>query len=291
MLENHPFKGLGTALVTPFRKNLSIDFEGLKNLLNLQKQNADYLVVMGTTGESVTLSKEEKSKVLNYVKENSDGMPILYGVGGNNTESVIEEIKHTDLSGINGILSVSPYYNKPSQEGIIHHYKKIAEKSPIPVILYNVPGRTGSNINPATTVSIAKNPNIIGIKEANTDINQINELVLKLPANFSIISGDDMSLISVLAAGGQGLISVLSNAFPEVFKNVFNHFENGNLPEARKELYSLVDLNPLMYLESNPVGIKQVLSELHICQPYVRLPLLKASPSLKNKIRETLKNR
>lgn len=285
---NEILHGLGVALVTPFNKDHSIDYKGLGNLLDHQRNNAHYLVVMGTTGESATLSFEEKMQVLSFVRENARDLPIVYGVGGNNTQNIIKEIKDSRLEGVSAILSVSPYYNKPPQKGIIEHYRKIADNSKLPIILYNVPGRTSSNLSAETTLTLSKEENIIGIKEANTDINQINIISNEKPDDFLLISGDDMNTLSMLAAGGHGLISVLGNAFPEIFKNSIESFWNGNIENARKELFRLNRLNRLMYVESNPVGIKQVLEEKGICNSFVRLPLLKASSSLKTVIKEEL---
>lgn len=279
-------KGTGVALITPFNEDYSVDFDGLKNVISHVTQGgADYLVVMGTTGESATLTKEEKKEVLKAALEYNNGkLPIVYGLGGNNTQAILEEIKNTDFTGIDAILSVSPYYNKPSQAGIIAHYTAIADACPVPVILYNVPGRTMSNVSYSTTLTLAKHSNIIGMKEASGDLSQCMRIAAKMPEDFLLISGDDILTPSMNVIGGSGVISVLANAYPGIFKTICH----GNAEESKKAAFKLLDLNPYMYEESNPVGLKCLMNLLGICGDTVRLPLVKASDSLRKNIEENL---
>lgn len=276
------FHGTGVALITPFHEDLTIDFDGLKKVIDhVIKGGVDYLVVQGTTGESATLTKDEKKQVLKASLEyNSGRVPVVYGLGGNSTLAVLEEIRNTDFKGIDAILSVSPFYNKPTQAGIIEHYKAIADACPVPVILYNVPGRTMSNVTYQTTLELAKHPNIIGMKEASSDMSQCMRIAAKMPKDFLLISGDDILTPSMRVLGGQGVISVLANAYPEIFKEI----SHGTLEESKKAAFKLLDINPMMYEESNPVGLKFLMSELGICGDAVRLPLVRASESLKERI-------
>lgn len=278
--------GTGVALVTPFDEDGNIDFASLKRLLVHTAKGVDYYVVQGTTGESATLSKEEKRKVLSFVIQNNrKNLPIVYGIGGNNTAHVLEEIEATDFKHISAILSVSPYYNKPSQEGIVHHFNFVADASPVPVILYNVPGRTSSNLNASTTLRLARHKNIVGVKEASGNLEQCMKIAKEKPANFMLISGDDLLTLPIYAIGGVGVISVLANACPVIFKKLKEYALAGHYDKAQKELFKLVDINGPMYEEGNPVGVKQLLHEMGICGPNVRLPLVQASESLVRKIR------
>ncbi|MGY6744223.1 MAG: 4-hydroxy-tetrahydrodipicolinate synthase [Cecembia sp.] len=277
------FHGTGIALITPFHEDGAIDFDGLKKVVDhVTKGGADYLVVQGTTGETATLSKEEKKEVLKAVLEfNAGRLPIVYGLGGNNTQGLIDEIQATDFKGIDAILSVSPYYNKPSQAGIIAHYHALADACPVPVILYNVPGRTMSNISYQTTLELSKHPNIIGIKEASGDLSQCMRIAAKMPEDFLLISGDDILTPSMRVIGGHGVISVLANAYPEIFRDICH----ADLETSKKAAFKLLDINPMMYEESNPVGLKFLMKELGLCGDAVRLPLVKASESLKERIK------
>lgn len=277
--------GTGVALVTPMNEDGSIDFKGLKKLLSHTGKGVDYYVVMGTTGEAAALNKSEKKAVLDFVlKNNKRNLPIVYGIGGNNTQNVLEEIIDTDLSGVTAILSVSPYYNKPSQEGIYHHFMAVANVSPVPVILYNVPGRTSSNLTADTTLRLAQLKNIIGIKEASVNLEQCMKIAKEKPKDFMLISGDDLLTLALYAIGSAGVISVLANAYPVVFRKIRENFLAGKLAQAQQAQFSLLDINSPMYEEGNPVGVKYLLSLLGVCQPYVRLPLLTASQNLKKKI-------
>jgi len=277
--------GTGVALVTPFTETLAVDYKALKKLLQHTAKGADYYVVMGTTGESVTCSDEEKAKVLQFVKDNNPkGLPIVYGIGGNNTAHVVDEIKAADLRGVTAILSVSPYYSKPSQEGIYRHYKAVADASPVPVLLYNVPGRTGSNVTAETTLRLAGHKNVIGVKDACGSMEQFLKIAKEMPKDFLLISGDDMWALPVYALGGKGIISVLANAYPQIFKKIKEHAFAGSFPKGALEQAKLLEINGPMYEEANPVGIKYVLSKMGIIAPHVRLPLAGPSEGLKTKI-------
>lgn len=286
MINTKRLFGTGVALVTPFKKDHSVDFEGLERLLVATAANGvDYYVVNGTTGESPTTTDSEKKEILQFViKHNKSNLPIVYGLGGNNTAQVLEKIEQTDLTGVDAILSVSPSYNKPSQEGIVTHFTLIADKSPIPIILYNVPGRTASNMAASTTIKLAKHPNIIGIKESSGSIEQAMQIMNEKPDDFLLISGEDLLTVPFYAIGGSGIISVMANVFGEMFSKVKVSVQKNDFDSASKELFKLLNINPLMYEESNPVGVKYVLKKQGVCEHYVRLPLLEASDTLKSKI-------
>ena len=277
--------GTGVALVTPFTDSLEVDYKSLKKLLNHTAKGVDYYVVLGTTGESPTCTHEEKARILQFIKENnSKNLHIVYGIGGNNTHEVLTTIKETDFEGVSAILSVSPYYNKPSQEGIVQHYKAIADSSPVPVILYNIPGRTGSNISADTTLRLAEHSNIIGTKEASGQLEQCMKIAKDAPKNFMLISGDDMLTVPLYSIGSKGVISVLANAYPQVFRRMKDFAFSQNFMKASQEQFKLLDINGLMYEEGNPVGIKYLLSKLNICSVAVRQPLLPPSDTLRKKI-------
>ncbi|MTI20566.1 4-hydroxy-tetrahydrodipicolinate synthase [Fulvivirga sp. RKSG066] len=282
--------GTGVALVTPFNQHKNVDYDGLKNLLEATaKKGVDYYVVQGTTGESATTTSAEKAEILQFVRDNNaQNLPIVYGLGGNNTQAVLDTIKTTNFEGIDAILSVSPYYNKPSQEGIYQHYIAIADASPVPVILYNVPGRTMSNISAETTLRLAKHKNIIGVKEASGNLEQAMTISHNKPSDFMLISGDDMLTGPLYAIGAVGVISVLANAFGDHFKSIKEGAFNGDFNQVQKALFPLLQINPLMYAESNPVGIKEVLASQGVCENYVRLPLLEATEDLKKSIKTAL---
>ncbi|MBI3218356.1 MAG: 4-hydroxy-tetrahydrodipicolinate synthase [Bacteroidetes bacterium] len=285
MIQSKKLYGTGVALVTPFDQEGQIDFASLKKLLTHTAKGVDYYVVMGTTGESATLTKEEKSSVLKFViAHNPKKLPIVYGIGGNNTQSVIDEIRSTDLSGVDALLSVSPYYNKPSQEGIYQHFVAVANASPLPIILYNVPGRTASNMSAATTLRLAKHKMIMGIKEASGNLEQCLQISKEKPVDFLLISGDDMLTLPIYSIGGEGVISVLANAYPVVFKKMKELAFAGNYKKAKTEAFKLIEINSPMYEEGNPVGLKYLLSILKIGNGQVRLPLVEASGSLQKKI-------
>ncbi|MCX2741530.1 4-hydroxy-tetrahydrodipicolinate synthase [Pontibacter anaerobius] len=283
-------RGTGVALVTPFTKEQAVDYDALRKLLDFVLDGGvDYLVVNGTTAESVTTTAAEKAKILQEIKEHVNGrVPLVYGLGGNNTQEVMNTISDTNLEGITAILSVSPYYNKPSQQGIYQHYVQVANASPVPVILYNVPGRTGSNISGETTVKLAGHDKIIGIKEASGNLEQCMYIAKHKPAGFMLISGDDLLTVPMTSFGADGVISVLANAFPGKFSNMVRQALKGDYKEASAALLSFVDLNPLMYEESNPVGVKAVLERFGVCSAQVRLPLVEASSGLKDRLYKLL---
>lgn len=285
-------KGVGAALVTPFTENGNIDFDGLGRLLRYTTEGGvDYFVVHGTTGESVTTTAKEKADILKYIRENNpEKLPIVYGLGGNNTQGLIEELKTLDLEGVDAILSVSPAYCLPTQEGLYQHYKAIADASPKPIILYNVPGRTSKNLEAHTTLRLSEHENIIGIKEACKDLTQSMEIASGKPDDFILISGDDLLTIPMITYGGAGVISVLANGLPSQFCKMVHGALNGNYSEAREALFKVLQINNLLYCEGNPVGIKQVLAEVGICEPHVRLPLVKASSKLANDLKTGLAN-
>ncbi|MBO6660534.1 MAG: 4-hydroxy-tetrahydrodipicolinate synthase [Roseivirga sp.] len=277
--------GTGVALVTPFTNEGLVDYDGLKRVLDFTALGVDYFVVMGTTGEVATVTRSEKKAVLAFARANNPkNLPIVYGIGGNNTAAVIEEIKDTDLKGVDAILSVSPYYNKPSQRGIIAHFKAIADVSPVPVILYNVPGRTMSNMTAETTLELAKHPNIIGMKEASGNLEQCKAIADDKPEDFLLLSGEDLLTDEIIKLGGKGVISVLANGFPEEFSSISKLALNGDFEGAKKITESFKEINPLMYAESNPVGVKEVLRLKEICGNQVRLPLVSASDELQKQI-------
>lgn len=284
--------GTGVALVTPFDSEGNIDFEGLKRLLKFTaEKGVDYYVVMGTTAESATVTPAEKATVLTFIKaHNTFNLPIVYGLGGNNTQGILDEIKKIDFNDVDAILSVSPYYNKPSQEGIYQHYCAIADNSPVPIILYNVPGRTASNISAATTIRLAQHENIIGTKEASGSLEQAMTISRDKPKDFMLISGDDMLTVPLYAIGGVGIISVMANAFADIFKEIKEAAFSNDFKRASAGAFRLININPLMYAESNPVGIKQVLKEFEICENHVRLPLVAASDDLKQQISISLQS-
>jgi 4-hydroxy-tetrahydrodipicolinate synthase len=277
--------GTGVALVTPFTEDLTIDFKALKKLLNHTAKGVDYFVIMGTTGESITISAGEKKSILEYIKNNNTkNLPLVYGIGGNHTQQVVEAIAETDLRGIDAVLSVGPYYNKPSQEGIYRHFTTIADKCPVPVILYNVPGRTASNMTAETTLRLAAHPNIIGIKEASGNLEQCMKIARDCPREFMLISGDDLLTVPLYALGAKGVISVLANAYPVSFNKMKALSFAGNFVKASQEAFKLLDMNTLMYEEGNPVGLKALLEDMRICSRQVRLPLAPASAGLTKKI-------
>ena len=281
------FIGTGVALITPFKEDLSVDFDALIKLVNFNIENGtDYLVINGTTGESATISEEEKQQIIDVIiKTNNKRLPLVLGVGGNNTLEVVKEFKTRDFTGIDGILSVAPYYSKPTQEGFYQHYKALAEATDLPIILYNVPGRTAKNMEPATTLRLAKDfSNIVGVKEAGNNQQQYNTLLKDKPADFLIISGDDDLALGVALAGGSGVISVIGQAFPAAFSKMINLGLEGKNKEGYEIHFKLMDIVDYIFEENNPAGIKTVLQELGICKNDVRLPLVKASESLQAKI-------
>lgn len=280
--------GTGVALVTPFKKDFSVDVEALKRIVDYQVDGGiEYLVVLGTTGESATLTKAEKELVIQTVIEANNGrLPLVLGVGGNNTAEIVEELKTRDLSKFIAILSVSPFYNKPMQEGIYQHFKMVAEASPIPVILYNVPGRTASNMLPSTVIRLAKDfKNIIGIKEAAGDIVQAMKLIQNAPEGFLVISGDDMITLPMVLAGGAGVISVIGEGFPRQFSDMVRLGLERKVEEAYKLHYLLADSIDMIFEQGNPAGIKCVFKALGLSEDTVRLPLVNVDENLESRLK------
>jgi 4-hydroxy-tetrahydrodipicolinate synthase len=285
------FRGTGVAIVTPFNEDKSVDYNSLEKLIeHLINHGIDYMVVQGTTGESVTLTKEEKKETLDFIiKINKGRLPIVLGIGGNCTATVVETIKTTKLSGVDAILSVSPYYNKPTQEGIYQHYKAVVEASSLPIILYNVPGRTGSNILAATTIRLANDFNkIIAIKEASGSLEQSMEIINNKPEGFLVISGDDALTLPIITSGGDGVISVIANAFPKGFSDMVNTALDSNIKIARQLHYKYFEMIHYLFVDGNPAGVKAALQELEITGDTVRLPLVNVSQKTQEKIKELM---
>lgn len=276
------FKGTGVALVTPFDTELKIDYAGFEKLLESNSEGGvDYFVVNGTTGESATTNKQEKRDLLKFIQKNNPRkLPIVYGTGGYDTLDIVDHVKEMDWTGVDALLSVSPYYNRPSQKGIIAHYEAIADACAVPVILYNVPKRTGSNMNAATSLELAKHDNIIAIKEASGDFGQIVDIAVGMPDDFLLISGDDMCTIPMISLGAIGVISVLANAFPNEMSSMAKAALGGDYALAKAYLAKLNSINPHMYSEASPVGVKEVLKQKGICESHVRLPLVPPSADL-----------
>ena len=286
------FKGLGIALVTPFTQSGAVDYDALRGLLRYQLDNgADFLCILATTGETPTLTKEEKSEIKKIAIDMAGGsVPILMGCGGNNTAAIIEELKTEDFYGIDGILSVCPYYNKPSQEGLYQHFKAIANATNMPVVLYNVPGRTGVNMKAETTVRLAEDcPNIVAIKEASGSLEQVDEIIKNKPAHFEVISGDDALTYPMVACGAVGVISVIGNALPKVFSKMLRLEMKGEFEAARKIHHKFTDLFSLLFVDGNPAGVKAVLHEMGFIENVLRLPLVPTRLTTLQRISSILK--
>jgi len=284
--------GLGVALVTPFRQDASIDFPALTKLLDhVVEGGVNYLVILGTTGESVTLNQDEKMAVVNFVIEHTDHkLPIIVGIGGNNTHHVIDQIRSFHFDNIDGILSVAPYYNKPTAKGLYEHYRTLAATAPVPIILYNVPGRTGVNITAETTLELAHAfENIIAIKEASGNLNQIIRIAKDKPEDFLIISGDDALTIPIMSVGGAGVISVAANAWPAAFRQITDAALAGNFQKAASVHYCFATMIDLLFADGNPGGIKAVLSEMGLIKNYLRLPLVPVREDVRKRIREEMR--
>ena len=286
------FKGLGIALVTPFHADSSVDYESLERLVEYQLENgADFLCILATTGETPCLTTQEKQEIKQkVVKWVAGRVPILMGCGGNNTMAVVEELKNTDWSGIDGVLSVCPYYNKPSQEGLYQHFKIIAEASPLPVVLYNVPGRTGINLKAETTVRLAKDcPNIVAIKEASGSLEQVDEIIKNKPDRFDVISGDDSLTFPMIGCGAAGVISVIGNALPKEFSRMIRLEFKGEYEPARKIYHRFTELYSLLFIDGNPAGVKALLSEMGFIENELRLPLVPTRVATVQKMSEIVK--
>ncbi|MFD1873005.1 4-hydroxy-tetrahydrodipicolinate synthase [Hymenobacter bucti] len=282
--------GTGVALVTPFTPTHQVDYAGWRNLLDFNLTGGvEYLVINGTTGESPTTTAAEKAELLRIAKEHVAGrVPLVYGIGSNDTAAAEALLHSTDLEGITAILSASPAYNKPSQAGIVAHYQRLADAAPRPLLLYNVPGRTGSNMSADTTLKLAEHPNIIGIKEASGNLEQCLAILARKPADFLFLSGDDMLTVPLIACGAVGIITVLGNAFPQKFSDMTRAALAGDFTRAQQLLFGFVPLNPLMYEEGNPVGVKAALALQGVCGADVRLPLVPASEGLTARIKALL---
>lgn len=291
-MRNSKLKGTGVAIVTPFNKKGEVDVAALKKLVkHLHEGKVEYLVVLGTTGETATLSKDEKALVVDTViKANNKKLPLVIGIGGNNTEEVVKQIKSTDLTPFEAILSVAPYYNKPSQEGYYQHYKAISQATKKDIILYNVPGRTGSNVTWETQIRIAKDfKNIVATKEASGSVEQIMKIVKNKPKDFMVLSGDDALTLPLIAAGAHGVISVVANAYPKKFSNMVRLAIKSKFNEAQDIHYSLLDITDQLFADGNPGGVKYLLSKLGICESTVRLPLVEPKQEVKSKIDALIK--
>lgn len=285
------FKGTGVALVTPFKNDASIDFTSLGKITeHVIKGGVNYIVVLGTTGETPTLSRDERKAVVSQVLEiNDKRVPVIVGIGGNSTQEVVNSILHNDLSEIDGILSVVPYYNKPTQKGLFQHFRSVANCSPVPVIMYNVPGRTSCNMTAETCLELAHQyENIIGVKESSGDMGQIIKIIKGKPENFAVISGDDMLAIPIISVGGAGVVSVLANVFPSQCGEMVSNALKSNFKSARELQFSLIELIDLLFTEGNPSGIKAMLSTLNLCQNVLRLPLVPVSRPVMMKIQKAV---
>ena len=280
------FHGVAPALVTPMHPDFSIDYDGLTRLVqHVSNGGVDYLVVQGTTGESVTTTADEKKQIVATIQQaNQNNLPIVYGLGGNNTDSLVKQIKETDFNGIDAILSVCPYYNKPSARGVIAHYQAVADASPVPVILYNIPGRTGINMSPSTILKLAEHENIIGVKEASCVIEQCMEIAYHKPDDFLLISGDDVQAVPIISIGGVGVMSVIANAFPAQFTEMIHAALAGDFKKAQKSLGAFLTIDPFLYEEGNPVGVKKILENMGLMSSQVRMPLASASKELGEKL-------
>jgi 4-hydroxy-tetrahydrodipicolinate synthase len=286
------FKGTGVAIVTPFKNDFSIDLSALGRVVNhVIEGGVNYIVVLGTTGESVTLTKDEKKAVISYVVETvGKRVPIVVGIGGNNTQEIINFVRQTDLTDVDGVLSVTPYYNKPGQKGIFAHFKAFANSCPLPVILYNVPGRTGCNMSADTCVELAHEcDNIIAVKEASGDLTQIMRIIKGKPENFAVISGDDMMIIPVIAAGGSGVISVLANAYPSAVSEIVNYALKNNFKSAREIHFRFMEMIDMLFVDGNPSGVKAMMNQMNICLNTLRLPLVPVSKPVLEKIQKAVK--
>ncbi|WP_455094673.1 4-hydroxy-tetrahydrodipicolinate synthase [Prevotella koreensis] len=286
------FKGLGIALVTPFTSDGQIDYESLKRLIDYQINNgADFLCIMATTGEIPTLTTEEKQRIKELVLNIVQGrLPILMGCGGNNTSAVVEELQKNDFDGIDGILSICPFYNKPTQEGLFKHFEAISKTTTLPIVLYNVPGRTGVNMEAETTIKLAHEcPNIVAIKEASGNLKQVEEIIKNKPSNFDVISGDDALTYQIIERGATGVISVIGNAFPKEFSNMVHLELKGDYENALKIHRNLTDIFDLLFIDGNPAGIKATLSEMGMIENVLRLPLVPARPGTIQSISKLVK--
>lgn len=285
-MKTNPFIGSGVALITPFNEDFSVDYKSLENIVEFTLSNgADFLVALGTTSEAPTLTQEEKNEVLKtIIKVANKRCPIMLGMGGNNTQTLIQTIKNQDFTGVDGILSVVPYYNKPNQRGMKAHFEAVADNSPVPVVLYNVPGRVGVNLQAATCVELAKHPNIIAVKEASGNLQQIMEILRDKPVDFDVLSGDDGITQPMMALGAKGVISVAANGYPDLFCKMVKSMLNNDVATALPLHYKLLKMNNLIFADGNPAGIKCLLAYQNLCKNVLRLPLVSVNENVKNDI-------
>ena len=284
-------KGTGVAIVTPFKNDSSIDFAAFGRVVNhVINGGVNYIVALGTTGESVTLTKDEKKAIICYILEVIDSrVPLVVGIGGNNTQEIINQVRNIDLSQVDAVLSVAPYYNKPNQRGIFQHFKAIATWCPVPVIIYNVPGRTGCNIAADTCLQLAREcENIVAVKEASGNFEQIMKIIKDKPENFSVISGDDLNALPIIAAGGTGVISVLANAFPVQWSEMVNQCLKSNFKAARDIQFRFMEMTELLFIDGSPAGVKAMLNILNLCQNNLRLPLVPVSRTIYSRIQKAI---
>ena len=291
-MKNNPFIGIGVALITPFNDDYSVDYQSLRNIVDFTLQNgADFLVALGTTSEAPTMNAEEKAKVTKTIIETANGRcPILLGMGGNNTSALIDSIRNQDFTGIDGILSVVPYYNKPNQRGMKAHFLHVADVSPVPVVLYNVPGRVGVNLQAATTVELAKHPNIIAVKEASGNLQQIMEILRDKPSDFTVLSGDDGITQPMMALGAKGVISVAANGYPQPFCKMVHLMLEDKEKEALPLHYRMLKMNGLIFADGNPAGIKALMAHEGLCKNVLRLPLVPVSDNVRQDIENEYDN-
>lgn len=283
-MKTNPFVGTGVALITPFNEDFSVDYKSLENIVEFTLSNgADFLVALGTTSEAPTLTPEEKDNVLKtIIKVSNKRCPIMLGMGGNNTQTLIQTIKNQDFKGVDGILSVVPYYNKPNQRGMKAHFEAVADNSPVPVVLYNVPGRVGVNLQSTTCVELAKHPNIIAVKEASGNLQQIMEILRDKPSDFDVLSGDDGITQPMMALGAKGVISVAANGYPDIFCKMVKSMLNNDVATALPLHYKLLKMNNLIFADGNPAGIKCLLAYQNFCKNILRLPLVPVNENVKN---------
>ena len=290
MMKNNPFVGTGVALITPFNEDFSVDYKSLENIVEFTLSNgADFMVALGTTSEAPTLTYEEKDKVLKtIIKVTDKRCPILLGMGGNNTMALVDTIKNQDFKGVDGILSVVPYYNKPNQRGMKAHFEMVADNSPVPVVLYNVPGRVGVNLQASTCVELAKHHNIVAVKEASGNLQQIMEILRDKPSDFDVLSGDDSITQPMMALGAKGVISVAANGYPDLFCKMVTSMLNNDADTALSLHYKTLKMNNLIFADGNPAGIKYLMSLQKLCKNILRLPLVGVNDNVKNDLEKEL---
>lgn len=283
-MKNNPFVGTGVALITPFNEDFSVDYKSLENIVEFTLSNgADFMVALGTTSEAPTLTQEEKSNVLKTIIKVANGRcPVMLGMGGNNTMALLQNIKDQDFTGVDGILSVVPYYNKPNQRGMKAHFEAVADNSPVPVVLYNVPGRVGVNLQASTCVELAKHKNIVAVKEASGNLQQIMEILRDKPEDFDVLSGDDGITQPMMALGAKGVISVAANGYPEMFCKMVSSMMNADVKTALPLHYNMLNMNNLIFADGNPAGIKCLMAHRNLCKNVLRLPLVTVNDNVKN---------